>query len=83
AGSLAFSFSTITTITSDPTKNARWFGRNVNPNFLHASAFIGDYSNIAPLPGGGVVAYWTDMRNEATFAGITRQGEDAFFASVS
>ncbi len=26
------------------------------------------------------VAYWTDMRNDATFAGITRKGEDAYFA---
>jgi len=83
AGSLKFSFTTVTTAASDPTKDDRWFGRNVNADFLHASAFIGDYSNIAALPGGGVVAYWTDLRIPATFAGITRHGEDAFFASVS
>jgi len=83
AGSLAFAFSTVTTVTSDPTKNDRWFGRNVNPAFPHATAFIGDYSNIAALPGGKVAAYWTDLRNPVTFGGVTRQGEDAYFAAVT
>ncbi len=82
AGSLTFNFSTVTTVASDPTTNDRWFGRTVNSNFPHATAFLGDYSNVAALPGGGVVAYWTDMRTPATFAGVTRQGEDAYFASV-
>jgi hypothetical protein len=30
-----------------------------------------------------VVAYWTDMRNPATFAGRTGSGEDAYFAKAS
>ena len=83
AGSLNFAtFTTVTTATSDPTKNDRWFGRNVNPSFPHASAFIGDYSNIAALPGGGVVAYWTDMRNNVCFPPRCGAGEDAYFAAV-
>jgi hypothetical protein len=32
--------------------------------------------------GSGVVAYWTDMRNDVTFAGRTGHGEDAFFAKM-
>jgi hypothetical protein len=43
---------------------------------------LGDYSNIAATADGGVVAYWTDMRNDATFAGATGHGEDAFFAKT-
>jgi len=30
-----------------------------------------------------VVAYWTDMRNDVTFAGVTRKGEDAYFAKTT
>jgi len=55
----------------------------VNAAFPAATAFLGDYSNIAATPGGGVVAYWTDMRNDATFAGATGHGEDAYFAKTS
>jgi len=80
AGSLNFTRAVISTVDSDPTTGDRWFARNVNPAFPHATAFLGDYSNIAATAGGGVVAYWTDMRDDATFAGITRKGEDAFFA---
>ena len=65
---------------SDPTTSDLWFARTVNPAFPNATAFLGDYSNIAATADGGVVAYWTDMRNDATFAGATRHGEDAFFA---
>lgn len=79
-GSLTFARATISTVDSDPTTGDRWFARNVNPAFPRATAFLGDYSNIAATPDGGVVAYWTDMRNDATFAGITRKGEDAYFA---
>lgn len=31
---------------------------------------------------GGVVAYWTDLREQASFGGVTRSGEDGFFAKV-
>ena len=54
----------------------------MNPAFPSATAFLGDYSNIAATADGGVVAYWTDMRNDATFAGRTGHGEDAFFAKT-
>lgn len=73
---------------SDPTKNNRWFAATLNDDFPRATAFIGDYSNIAALPesaGGGVAAYWTDLRNENCFAlasGCDLHGEDAYFARV-
>jgi len=54
----------------------------VNPAFPNATAFLGDYSNIAATADGGVVAYWTDMREDDCFAGACRHGEDAYFARV-
>ncbi len=83
AGSLSFTSGTVSTVNSDPTTGDRWFARNVNASFLHATAFLGDYSNIAVMPDGSVVAYWTDMRNNATFGGVTRKGEDAYFGTAS
>ena len=84
AGSLAFGETTISTASSDPTKNDRWFsGTTVNAAFPHPTAFLGDYSNIAALPGGGVAAYWTDMRNTVTFGTRTGAAEDAYFAAVA
>lgn len=82
-----FSTSQVTTALSDPTANDRWFARTVNNSFPHATAFLGDYSNIAAIPGtpSGIVAYWTDMRLENCWpaaSGCGRSGEDAFFASV-
>jgi hypothetical protein len=81
-GTLAFTRAVISTVTSDPTTGDEWFARTVNPAFPFATAFLGDYSNIAATADGGVVAYWTDMRNDATFAGRTGHGEDAFFAKT-
>lgn len=72
----------VTTTLSDPTTDSRWFPRTVDEGFPNATAFIGDYSNIAATSDGGVVAYWTDMREDSTFAGVTRKGEDAFFAKI-
>jgi hypothetical protein len=82
-----FTESQVTTTLSDPTKNDRWFARNVNASFPNATAFLGDYGNIAAIPGSstGVVAYWTDMRVENCWPsgpGCGRHGEDAFFAKV-
>ena len=82
-----FSTRQVTTTLSDPTTNDRWFARSVDPRFPNATAFIGDYSNIAPIPGtsNGIVAYWTDLREENCFllpSGCGRHGSDAFFASV-
>ena len=55
----------------------------MNPAFPNATAFLGDYSNIAAVPGTSrFVAYWTDMRNPACFAGTCGHGEDAYFAAV-
>jgi hypothetical protein len=79
----SYSFTQVTTQLSDPTKNDRWFAATLNPAFPRATSFLGDYPNIAIIPGTThVVEYWTDMRVPATFAGLTRQGEDAFFAKV-
>jgi hypothetical protein len=79
-----FSVVTASTVVSDPTTGDRWFARNVNPNFPNATAFLGDYSNIAVVPGTTtVLTYWTDLREQACFAGICRHGEDAFFARIS
>jgi len=82
-----FTTSQVTTTLSDPTKNDRWFARNLNASFPNATAFLGDYGNIAAIPGSstGVVAYWTDMRVENCWPsgpGCGRHGEDAFFAKV-
>jgi hypothetical protein len=79
-GSLAFTAAQVSTALSDPTTGDRWFAATVNPAFPFATGFLGDYSNIAVVPGGGVVAYWTDMRNQACFAGRCGHGEDAYFA---
>jgi hypothetical protein len=79
-GALAFTQAQVSTALSDPTRDNRWFSATVNPGFPFATSFIGDYSNIAVVPGGGVVAYWTDLRNQACFAGRCGHGEDAFFA---
>jgi hypothetical protein len=83
-----FTTSQVTTALSDPTMNDRWFARNVDSAFPNATAFLGDYSNIAAISGtsSGVVAYWTDMRLENCWGlapGCGRTGEDAFFAKAS
>jgi hypothetical protein len=84
-GTLAFATVAVSTATSDPTMNDRWFsGTTLNAAFPHPTSFLGDYSNIAVVPGTAtVVAYWTDLRNVVTFAGRTGAGEDAYFAKVS
>jgi hypothetical protein len=82
-GSLAFTRATVSTALSDPTSGDRWFAANANPAFPFATAFLGDYSNIAAEPdGSGVVAYWTDMRNSVTFGSRSGHGEDAYFAKT-
>jgi len=82
-GPSTFSFAPVSTQQSDPTMGQRWFARTVNSSFPNATAFLGDYSNIAVVPGTNhVVAYWTDLRENASFAGVTRKGQDAFFAFV-
>jgi hypothetical protein len=82
-GSLTFNGTRVSTASSDPTTGDRWFAANLNSSFPFATAFLGDYSNIAATPSGGVVAYWTDMRNQACFAGRCGHGEDAYFAATS
>lgn len=82
-GPASFSMAPVSTATSNPTTGDRWFAATVNAAFPFASSFLGDYSNIAVVPGTThVVAYWTDMRETACFAGRCGHGEDAYFASV-
>jgi hypothetical protein len=76
-----FSTTQVTTTLSQPTKHDRWFRATLNPAFPDATAFLGDYSNIAVVPNTtDVVSYWTDMRRSVCFAGVCGHGEDAFFA---
>jgi hypothetical protein len=83
AGTLAFTTSQLTTVLSDPTSGDRWFsGRTPNPDFPHPTTFLGDYSGIAAVPGAGVVAVWTDMRNTTSFGGRTGAAEDMYFATA-
>jgi hypothetical protein len=72
----------VSTVQSDPTRDNRWFRATVDPAFPFATTFLGDYSNIAVVPGTTrVVAYWTDLRETACFpAGVCGHGEDAYFA---
>ncbi len=79
AGSLSFGYAEVTTTRSDPTTGNRWFAGTLNADFPFPTSFLGDYSNIAIIPGGGVAAYWTDLREQVTFAGRTASGEDAYF----
>ena len=82
-GSLSFTTAPVSTVQSDPTSGNRWFAATVNAAFPFGTSFLGDYSNIAILPGsGGVVSYWTDLRNDVSFAGRTGHGEDAYFAKT-
>jgi len=81
-GALTFATTQLTTALSDPTTGNRWFAATVNATFPFATTFLGDYSNIAARPSGGIVAYWTDLRETACFAGRCRQGQDAFFAAA-
>jgi len=77
-------FHQVTTKLSDPTTGDRWFSRILfNAKFPRATEFLGDYSNIAATADGHVVAYWTDMRNDVTFQGLTLKGEDAYFGRAA
>jgi hypothetical protein len=81
-GSRSFGSRQLTTVLSQPTRDDNWFlYPPVNSAFPHPTTFMGDYSNIAAKPGGGVVAYWTDMRNTACWFGHCASDQDAYFAS--
>ncbi len=82
-GGGTFSKTQVSTVLSDPTTGDRWFARTLKQGFPNATAFLGDYGNIAATADGGVVAYWTDLREPSSFAGVTRTGEDGFFAKVA
>jgi hypothetical protein len=79
ASSLAFGRTQLSTALSDPTKNNQWFAATEEEDFPDATTFLGDYSNIAATPDGGVVAVWTDLRNDVEFAGFTGHDQDMYF----
>jgi hypothetical protein len=79
---LAFTTGQLSTALSDPTTGNRWFATTANRAFPFATTFLGDYSNIAVRPSGGVVAYWTDLRQQACFGSRCGSGQDAFFAAA-
>jgi BNR/Asp-box repeat len=82
-GTLKFSFTQLTTTLSDPTQGDRWFSSNTaNASFPHPTTFLGDYSGIAAVPGGGSVSLWTDMRTSVCFTVRCGTGEDAYFAAA-
>ena len=81
-GSLTFSLAQVTTELSDPTQGDRWSRITVDPDFPDATLFLGDYSGIAAIPGGGVATYWTDMRETACLLDVCGHGEDAFYATM-
>ena len=82
-GSMAFAVLPVSTQQSDPTRDDRWFASTLNAAFPHPSSFVGDHSNIVVVPGTiHVLAYWTDMREQACFACGCVSGEDAYFAAV-
>jgi len=80
--SLTFTTTELTTVRSDPTTGNLWFAATVDQTFPQATTFLGDYSNIAALPSGGIVAYWTDLRKQSCFLGVCGHGQDAFFAAA-
>jgi hypothetical protein len=82
-GTLKFSTKQVTTALSDPTQNDRWFSSvTANPAFPHPSSFLGDYTMIAAIPGGGVATSWADMRNNVCINGRCGAGEDAYYATA-
>ena len=78
-GGLTFTTTQLTTALSDPTQGTRWFSYGV---VNHATTTLGDYTGIAPIPTGGVVAFWTDLRNNVCFGVRCGTSEDAFFAAL-
>ena len=82
AGTLTFGTTELSTARSDPTRDNRWFAATVDPGFPFATTFVGDYSGIAATPDGGVVAVWTDLRADVTFAGRTGADQDMVFATA-
>ena len=67
---------------SDPTQDDRWFaGTTLNPAFPFATTFLGDYSNIAVVPGRRrrrvLDRHASAQRASPAAAGT---GEDAYFA---
>lgn len=79
SGSLKFRLKQVTTELSEPTQGDRWYATTQSNAFPNATAFLGDYSGIAPL-NSGVIVYWTDMRREACFQDVCGHGQNTLVA---
>ncbi len=80
-GTLKFSFRMVSTALSDPTRDNLASRGTINPAFPFPAVSIGDYPGLAVAPNA-VVAYWTDLRNDACVAGRCGHRQDSYFASI-
>ncbi len=80
-GSLTFSFRQVSTALSDPTRDNLASRGTINPAFPFPAVSIGDYPGLAVAPNA-VVAYWTDLRNDACAGGRCGHRQDSYFASI-
>jgi hypothetical protein len=72
-GGLTFTTTQLTTALSNPTQGTHWFSFGV---VNQATTALGDYSSITPAPTCGVVAFWTDLRNNVCFGVRCGTAED-------
>jgi len=80
-GSLRFSYRRVSTALSDPTRDNLVSRGTIDPAFPFPAVSIGDYPGIAIAPNA-VVAYWTDLRNDACVPGRCGHRQDSYFARV-
>jgi len=80
-GSLQFSFRKVSTVLSDPTRDNLASRGTINPAFPFPAVSVGDYPGIAVTPDA-VVAYWTDLRNDACIGGRCGHRQDSYFAKI-
>ena len=82
-GSLSFTTTELSTALSDPTQGDRWYSASTaNSAFPNPTSFMGDYSGLATVPGGGAVAVWTDMRDSTCFTTRCGSAENVYSATV-
>jgi hypothetical protein len=80
-GLLHFTFQRVSTSLSDPTRDNLSSRGTINPAFPFPAVSIGDYTGIAIAPHA-VVAYWTDLRNDACVGDRCGHRQDSYFASI-
>jgi len=80
-GSLHFTFQRVSTALSDPTRDNLASRGTIDPAFPFPAVSIGDYNGIAVAPDA-VLAYWTDLRNDACAGDRCGHRQDSYFARV-